>query len=529
MSVDYTVGDGEGGDKISATDVANTLTKAGYQNVTLAPDGQSIVLTDPSGEHGTLDIPSYLEQTMGGKVSSIMPSEGSVNYDNVDAALRAKMSVLPNDNNLRSIYLKGALQDKGIKDAKIVGSGDDFHYFNPETGKYYALTNKPGFDFSDAAGFVPKAASFVAGTGGSIAGALGGGSLGAAAGPVGAIAGGAAGAGLGGTAGRGLVQAIGGAFDPRLREALLSEENLKDAAVQGGTDALFGGLTSAPVLQGLMKTGIGSNITKLGGRAVEGVGSAVKGVGDYLQGAGLLPTGIRELAKNAVPITGQLELPALAARVGELVPKARAFGSKASGSIARSADEEIIKNLAKHNASEIGLEAMTQGNRQALKTSSFFGRLSDKLNAAGFVPEAEETLAQRGARAINNLGGAAEKAPVQGVRPANVKETVQNLATQFAPGLKGSASSLGGALETANTLGKGVQSVNETVVKGGLKATSALGGTIKNTGKFVKDTGTLLEPLENRLWLQQGLQYGSEEMPSYRQKLQHAKQMRFTQ
>ena len=486
MTLEFKVESPDGATSVTSQDVASAFQARGYQQATLSPDGQTLHLVDASGGTAEVNIPEFVGAKA--KVQAIAPIQGLIDQSMVDAGLRANVSALGNHDDLKRMYLQGQLRDKGIKDANVIGSGSDFYFFNPETGKYHALTNKAGADLSDLAGLGVGAAEKVLGIGGSIAGGLAGTATGAAAGsalPVagtalGAILGGAAGSAGGGSAGRALFDKIAGEVSPGLAPYIYSEEVQGDRLREAAFDALGGGLGAGlgAIAPKLMSRGLASTAVSKAGGAVEKVGDVIgKGAG-YLASEETIPKLARAAAEGFVPVTGQLQLPALAARAGELIP----LGLKG------------LNKAANYGYGKVESEGLKQSLDKLAQWSALKGL-------------AREEAPEWGARMAAKLQGAA--APTAGVREAGIKDALVNL-TQKTPFQK-ITPGLGDALTLASKGGRAVEAFNAAAVKAPIKATELVAKEAALLGNIAKNAGRAAAPLENQALLRQGGSWASEE------------------
>lgn len=482
---------------VTSNDVAQSFAQKGYQNVSISPDGLMISLTDANGAPGRIDVQKFVAGNA--KVAGVLPT--NVNYDTIDMGLRASIGALGNHDDLKKRYLEGQLREKGIEDAEVLGSGSNFFYFDPKTGSYNALTNKPGTDLSDIGGLTSYA-SPIAGFAGSALGGVAGATASAA--PVlpvpganiaAGIAGGAAGSAAGGWAARGLVDSAAKMLNPKLKPYLESEEIAQERNVDTAIDALGGGiggaLTKLPIINKLFQTGLASEAVKKGGQVAQGTGYLIKEPAKYLQSEALPAQMVRGVAENLVPVTGQAQLPALAMRSPEFIQT----GIKKLGERSFSKADKLTEQLLKPEslqASAIEKNALRQAIRAAEKRG-------EKIAAARFVPESEETLATQFAKGVRG-----EAPRTAAVRPATPGENFVNLAkgTRAEEFMKGLQKPIDLSVKT----GRAIDKINAGVVRGTLRGAELAGQGLYSTGKAARELGTAISPLENRLWLQGGLQ-----------------------
>lgn len=490
MSLEYTIEGADGVETMTANDLAQAFQAQGYQQAQLSQDGQTLTLVDPQGGSAEVNIPEYLGSK--GKVTSIKPAGGAVAYDFVNDGARRGIAALGNHEDLKKLYLKAHLRDQGVGDLNVVGSGDDFYFFDPKTGRYNALTNKPGLDMTDVNEFGVDAAENVLGIGGAIAGGIGGGGLGTGVlGPAGTIIGGAAGSALGGSVGRGVFDTGAMALDKNLRSLIGSEEFQTGRAKQAAFDALGGGVGEglSVLAPRLMASGIASGAAKKVGGGLEAAGDIVGSGARYLNSEAMIPRIARGVAENFVPVTGQLQIPAMLARAGELVPMGlKAANKQANKAYTRAIDAQGVLP---------GFAEETAGMRTLDKIANY---TAEKGLAREAVPTWSEKMAAKMTR---------QPAPIQGVKEGGVRDTIRNVTqgTRFEKSGKSAAE----LAHHASNAGKIVDKINSSVVKAPLRALDLAGREAGYVGNAIKQGATLTAPLENRTLLRQAFPWASEE------------------
>jgi len=206
---------------VSVDNLVQLLSQDGEQVLNVSPDGLTLQVM---GMNGPISVPTEQAwQSYGLQVTGSKPTQAD--YSQVNPAHRAAIEAI-GDEDLKKVYLEGALKKQGIKNPQIMGNGRDFFYFDPQFGKYVALTNNPDWDKSDlaeAGAALPRiAGSIVGGAAGALAGNIPGG-----------MAGAAAGGALGNTAAQGLV----GYFNPDAGQ-VMSQNMGKMAKGAAGTQPL---------------------------------------------------------------------------------------------------------------------------------------------------------------------------------------------------------------------------------------------------------------------------------------------------
>lgn len=508
-------------DSVTSNDVAQSFAQKGFQNVSISPDGRMISLTDANGVPGKIDVQKFVAGNA--KIAGIIPT--NVNYESIDTGLRASIGALGNHDDLKRRYLEGQLREKGLDDAEVIGSGDNFFYFDPKTGTYNALTNRPGVDITDIGGLT-SLASPAAGLVGSALGGIAGATATAA--PVlpipganiaAGVAGGALGGAAGGWAARGLVDSAAKMLNPALKPYLESEEIAAERGTEAAIDALGGGiggfLTKIPWTKKALETGLASTTAAKTGDVAKGAGYLIQKPAQYLQSDALPANIARGVMENFVPVTGQMQLPALAMRSPELLrPLSRKLGERAAAKEAELTAKMFADEPARRGAaiafaqkpSAIGEDLIAKLMAEEAAVKSQISREAAKATrykAAPFVLEGEESLARQFAKGLRGQ----DKASV-GIREATPGETLSRMTkgTRLEKFGQGMAEPVDFSVRT----GRAIDKINETAVRGALKGTELIGRGLYTGGKTAGELGRAISPLENRLLMQQGLD--SEEM-----------------
>ena len=507
MSLEFTVEGPDGVETMGANDLAQAFQSQGYQSVSLAQDGQTMTVTDPQGGSAEINISEYLASK--GKVTGMRPDSAMVNYDMVDNGARRGIAALGNHEDLKKLYLQAHLRDNDMGDAKVVGSGDDFYFFDPKSGKYHALTNKPGLDMADANEFGVDALENALGIGGSLAGGIGGGAAGSAVGPLGTIVGGAAGSAAGGAVGRGMFDMGAAALDPNLRKLIGSEEFQTGRVKQAGWDAVGGGLAGGlgAIAPKLLNTGIASSAAKGAGSAAEGVGGAVAGGAKYLNSDALIPKLVRAGAENFVPGTGQLQIPALLARSGELVPGGLKAGNRAANALYRKSFKGSEEGFAKASQSfgDAGFASpLVRADDVLTPWQEKLASFAEGTASRGFSTAPRASRADKLAAALSG-----QKPATNVLRESGVRDSINTLARGGR--VEGAAKGVAEAAELASKGGRAVEAVNAGVIKGTIGTVGAAGRGLQATGRGLKNVGTIAAPLENRALIGQAVPWASEE------------------
>lgn len=448
--------------------VLSQLKQMGYPVAGISADGMHVTFNDPQQGQYQVKTQDALKE-MGWNVKSMLPS--SPDYDNIQSSWRAGIESLPQDDDMRKAYLEAKLRRQGIQDPSIVGTGSDWHVFNPQTSQWIALTNKPGIDTSDLAEVAAAAPHFL----GSALGGTAGGALGTGlGGPVGSVAGAAVGAGLGGAGGDALERYAMSRFDPEYRQIASQHfgDVAKDVAKTGGMDALtFGGLKAlglaSPALRTMIAKGPVSTGLKTLGAATEGAGALAGGGAKALAGS----PGASEFAANFVPGLGD------AMNVGEL--------AQLPGSAVRA----IPRTLNWLGSNEVVAPLFGDEGAAGLRSAAE----AIAKPRAGMGPSTAQTFARA-------LGGAEESSTVQeaGNALGNLFEKGAGWAGYpeggEAAGRFGEA--LGRSAGHLENVGRGVTRTGVGAFRMGMRGVQGVGRGAQMIGAGARNLGTMAQPLE---------------------------------
>jgi hypothetical protein len=493
MSVDYTIIDGKSGKEtnIDANVLSSHLTEGGFKNVALSPDQQSISFEGPDGQIYDADIQNMIEKNYG-SIKNAVPK--SVDESSVRPSWRLGIESLPNDDIVRKAYLKSKLATEGFKDIEdkhLIGKGEDWNYFNPNTGKWYALTNAKGFDMSDVTGAIPGLAGMV----GATAGGIGGGMMGG----LPAVAGSA----LGGLGARTLEKGLLAQFDPEYLDAYRMSKPGQVLAEEGISTAIDAAVPAVGMIPGVkqaFKSGIVSPIAKVVGKGTEFLGRGVERLGKTFA-ENRLP---RELATTVTPGLGVAQSAGLTARIGEIpfwltkkVPGAvdklqKIPGLEEVGSGVRSGAVDLLRP---RTLAKAGPEALAEEFASV---------------ASGNMPKnvAEKAAASAKENVIKdfygNVGGKLARAGVGA-------EEGFNAAKQKILAGRKMGQSFGGGVQDLSNTGKAIEGAADVGMRGLSRGIQYAGAGVKNTGRGLKLGGTVLGPLEARTSIELGGQSLAEE------------------
>jgi len=518
MSVEYKVTTADGSTaSIPSAKVVNDLRAIGV-DATLTPDARNVNYVI-DGQAMTMPVTELIASTVG-PVAGIAFTPDGTDFSGVDSSLRLGIENFPNDR-LRQKYLELTLESRGIENPVIYGQGSDWALFDPQTGKYKALTNKPGVDMSDI-GMIGAEGARIAG---SILGGAAGATAGAGAGPVGLLAGGALGSGVGGQVGRGLVDAYLAATEPGYRELVsnLGSEELKDIALQrsgqfgmdvaGGT--LAGGLGLVPQLSKGLVTRAGSALSggleKAGAITRSAAGAAArsdiaKALGPELV-AGAGPVQLGALLAQA-PAAGARRIPTAGAWIAnklgrpDLAEELAGIGAQQAARGPSSGLDRMIRNWQTRIGGEPFQRAIPQGPRTAADVLEDLGqRAGTRLENWAKARGARRATAAENAMAsdIGGTGiGARRAAPFT---TEGYETAAKNLvAEESLPQYFGAAGrNLGAISEGLGAAGRGVLGGIEGSAGIGYRGLQGLGAGLEKVGQAGKLGFGLAQPLEYRL------------------------------
>lgn len=385
--------------KLGEHDIFEQLHHAGYSPVGLSPDARLISFQD---EKGTYDQPiEKVFQKLGWEVT------GKDFVDSDRSGVRPELTFavntpsMANDATKRE-FLTHYLKHHGIDHPQVDGMGDDWHAFDPTSGKWMALTKGKGAGLDDLAKYGAKAPSFL--------GAVLGTGLGAGAGPVGMAAGSAGGGFLGGRT----ADSLGSLVDPEAYADALGKQGFQqtatDWAKDAGMDAL-GGLGAAgfaKVLPGLAKAGIASS-------AMRGVGGAVEAGGEGVSHlAGAASKGFpRELGMAMADPTGATMLGDTMQLPAQAIKGAASLYDSAAPSIGRGIQRMGSHPMAEELAPGIAGKMRDMGRSMRMRTPTSF----EGMNAEEALRHTPFGGVGRVADSVEKVGSAIV-APVRGAYTA---------------------------------------------------------------------------------------------------------------
>ena len=516
MSLKYTVDMNGDTRDITPQRIMSDMAAAGIPVTGFSPDGLFVYARDPD-TGAEMEAPAANLVAKYGQLKNVAPEEADTS--GLNWGWRLGVEAVPNDDNVRASFLRSKLQEQGVADPQIVGSGVDWNYFNPSSGKWMALTNSEGLDMSDVAGILPDAARFA----GEVVGGTAGMASMAPTGP-GALVGGVVGSGMGRLAADATIAGIG-SIDPQFREALTSEEGIRAQAGDTGKGMLAAGVFGAipglskaasPVLSSIGKAamgpGVASTVARGTGAVVEGAGAATQAVSKGLDN----PIG-RGFVAAATPGLGTAQMagwlaqgPAYAATKGsELLGKAAKFGYKQT------------KNISPETARKFaGLAEETR--RWRMPTDRTAGTM-ENLAKAAVDPDAMRNL--RGGMGQGARDVTARR--VYGRIGERLGQTVDNLRGKYAQNAGkdlvnpnaatkafGSAGrGFGRVADSVGSAGRTVEGAVDKTVSAGLKVGRGVGMGMEQAGRVLNRTARAVAPLENRAILFAGQRQAEDHLP----------------
>lgn len=493
MALEFDIQGPGGNEKAVPIDsLVEMLTQDGEQVLNVSPDGMMIQV---AGMNGPINVPTQQAwQSYGLQVSGLKPTQAD--YSQVSPAHRNAITAIE-DEDLKKVYLEGALKKQGIKSPQIVGSGRDYFYFDPQFGKYIALTNNPDWDASDIQEF--------AAAGPRVAGSILGGALGAGAGPVGI----GAGAAIGGALGSSASKALSGYFNPEAGQVM--SENLPTMGKQVGIDAVVDAATAGI---GSKVPGLLSGAAKTGGRVLEAGGGLLNKAAKFVDKTPWL----KNIASTFIPGAAEWTTAGL---LGQIPGQAIRGAARGVGGIGES---KFMQSLAPDVASR--MKTLSQqllrrsGGTAPGMAEEIAGKIAGKAPGARSVGTAEDVLGNLGEllsgrtssrhgiadlyKAGRNIGQSRRDA-LEGAKAMYAEKT----AASQKMGDIGRA--VGRGVQTVEDASRGLESAGNAVASGLLKGARATGYVTGKLGQAVKAGGTVAAPVENRLLGR----YGAEEAYDY--------------
>jgi hypothetical protein len=509
MSMEYAFKAADGSEgKMSSALLQEYMQSAGIQS-TISPDGMTAKVI-MNGQEFEGPVKDLVEQYYG-KVDNILPSTDATDYSTLDNTLKAGIAQFSSDN-LKAKYLQIAMENAGIQDAKIVGSGDDWFRYEPSTGTYMALTNKPGAELSDVLTYAPQAARSIGSILGSAPGTL------AALSGVGAVPGVAAamvGSTIGGQVGKRGAAAFQQLLDPNFDAMLnnMSSEELAQYWGNEGTEAVTDALTGA-VPFGLGKVGkeifAKGAATRVGGWGARGVEAGAK-AGQQFAKLGANSELVRGLTTAvAVPPIGAMQ------GIGFLMQAPQWAATKGMGYLGRGLEKMGYGNAGGmlQRASSKGRGALDAVEEFTKNYSNYF--IPDDVAARSLRPQARDSLGNLAEEIGENLY-------TKGMNNLNTIQDPIQRAAEFTRlqnqryNLPRMGETAGRIADSSATIGRGLEQTadqgSKLLFQGADKALGATSGVARG----VRTGMDILAPLEARSALQYGKMRAEENLPWRRQ------------
>lgn len=506
MSIEYsfTASDGSEG-KISSAELQNYMMSAGIQAM-ISPDGMTAKIVQGNQEFEG-PVKDIVEQYYG-KVGDMLPSADATDFSTIDNTLKAGIAQF-NSDSLKRKYLQIALENAGVEQAQIVGSGDNWFRHDPVSGTYYALTNRPGqAEISDVLLYAPQAAraigSMIGSAPGAVAAMTG---LGAVPGFAAAAAGSAAGGLAGKTASMGLQQMIDPAFGEALR-SMTEEERagfIGDQAIETATDAAAGAIPFGVGQAGKAFFAKGG-LTRLGGWGARGVEAGSKAAQELAKLGGQ-----SELVRGLT--TAAVFPPAAAAQgVGLMMQAPQWLSTKGLGYVGQGL-EKIGKTQLGQRLQNAA--ATTRGRLDPLETatknySNFWIpkeitprqlRTQARDTLGNLAEESAEGIFQRGMAGLDKIEDPLDRAK-EFTRLANQRHNITKM-----------AETVGRTFDASGTIGRGLEQAVDKGAQVGFKAAQGGFGLTSGLARGVRTGMDFAAPLEGRAYLHGAKMYGEENLP----------------
>jgi hypothetical protein len=560
--LDYTTGDGTTYDD---GEVINDMKAKGFPVVGQTADGLNAVVqkrNPAKGEEPTFQIPlqTYL-QNQGEQVSGVKPKNPGKDY--VDPWLSTGVQKF-DDPDMKKAYIQNSLHKAhGIKDAQVIGSGNEMHVWDPDAGQWQQVTEEP--KWNNKTGWMSAALALphlVGMASGGATGAAIGAPLGALGGPAGAIAGGLGGAGAGAALGSGLGEALTergmGMLDPAFDETLdkYPGKTIGEIGSVAGRDALaeMGGQGIGLGLKALMPGGAkaiqslaeeGQNVVPPMpaplSKTAQALGSTAEGLGGGARaaaGALARSPAVTEALGQFVPSVGQViqggeiaQAPQavirgignMAAKADQWAPSKYLLGDSAKGvgEWGRAVTEETAPaNLADKINKATQNVAGKMGRVSEESPGSAKNILHNVANRLANKTQAEEAWAadpieQSMANSQTQVDREFASQPGWGLKPEEINDIANEsrayqqkayvdryLADTGAEPNWGT--DVGRAVDTAGNFGRQARNVGVGALGLGLRGIQGAGAAAQAAGFGLRNAATLAEPLE----LPASLRYG---------------------
>lgn len=481
-SLDYTVERNGQTDVMDDHHILTQFQQAGYPVQGVTADGMHLIGQDPPGPKGQagqqykIPIEGALKE-LGYTVHGAEPID--TDDTTVEPLLSGMVHQMPEDNNMRKAYIEHTLKSRGIDKPQVMGQGNNWHVYNPNTQQWAKLSKDPGFDLSGAAALgleLPHIAGAVAG---GTAGALGGSGLLS-------IPAAMAGAAGGSAAASGLEQAALAGLDPDYRAVLHGNMNqvasgvLKDAAL----DSIGEGV-GAPLAKVAGK--VLQPAANLAGRALEGGGTLLSKAAGKVAGSDAMVAGLDFL--NPIPGVGAATNAAVAAQAPS---EAIRFGSKVPGWLA---EHPITAPLfSEEQAAKMGLMSQAlqaKGNTAESVLGGLVGGRAKNAATRYMGDTAAQATEDEAANAAMHMGkqfGITDEEALHELAAGRAKDYRQGeMGRQMSFGAEEGnwGSELGKSLDQLHAAGEGLQGAANVTTRAGLRGLQGAGIAAKLAGKAI--------------------------------------------
>jgi len=532
MPVNFTAQDEHGNEStFDAQHLLSELKAAGYDAQNTSADGRSLIMGEPDAKGNVVQYNVPVEKAMeslGYYVKSALPknSQPAINPE-----WGAMVNSLPDDDDTRRHFIEHKLDRQGLPNQQVIGSGNEWHFYDPESHKWHQVTEAPKISNRTGMYSAALAAPHVIGsTLGGIAGGAAG--AGAASIPLG-IAGTAAG-GMGGEA---LRQAGLSLYDPDYKTAV--EENpgssLGNVAMTGGIDAAAHG-----IMRGV-GAAIPQSIAQLPGQVIgKGVANAgtlvrrgAKAIADSKFMTGMA-SGLNPVFGSPAIAADLMEAPAIAAK--GLVQGSKSLGNSSMGrkvlgpqigdALAEGAEEisakraptgwaqkamaDTEKGASNITGHQMTPEATAPNIRDYLGNAVARGRAKAAFNADPELGKAMSEETEAGLRMARQYGIEGEEARAIGAGQGRdyMNNFVREEAKKYPNNI---GDTVGGLFHGASQVGKGANALMNQTTRAGLRTVQGLGAGMEGAGVALHGGATLGAPAATQAVLSQGLRAGETE------------------
>ena len=500
--------------------VMNMLGQAGHPVMGITPDGLN-------AQFANMPQPIPIQQLFQQAGIQVTKSEpANMDMTRIDPYARMAVSMIGSPDEQKAFLESRVRRETGDMKPQIMGSGRDFYQFDPQSGQYYALTNKPDkWDWSDVMEALPIAARSTAAVAGGIAGNA----------PGAVLAGAGADAAMRG--------AMFGLDDDFRQSVSLKDQAMQtgmNSAIDVGTLGLVKGAGAASGLRQMIKGGAPEAIPAAQ-QAMEStlrtgpIASMAKGIGF---GGRAVSSGAEMLAGKAAdspmavqtismmnPITGpaanagfMAQLPKMAltgplqgaGKAAESNIVREALGEETSGAI-RTGVQDIMRSRAPAgrpflNWSRAGRGLSEEG--RGPQAADIIQNMAEK-GRMRFTPNAE----QAGNAARNQFNQGLESMGIDAIDPA-FNQTLAEETGRIAQNAQSASNAqvgkqfgqkmrpVGKAIDIASDIGRSLEGGANAATYGTLRGIQGLGKAGKAGFGALQQAGEFMQPVEPHMWSQ---------------------------